>query len=133
MTIEGFREGKGDGVKAAHMATSMHHWSSIEDEVKTWVWANWEKWENEKPEWFDDAIRARVPVEYIPGAGDAKKRESVRRASVDAAAEGGLAGALSTSIRRASVGGVDGGDIIGEGGGKYKVSSVVPRDDDDGE
>jgi hypothetical protein len=111
----------------------MHHWSSIEDEVKTWIWANWEKWENEKPEWFDDAIRARVPLEYIPGAGDAKRRENVRRASVDAAAESGLVGALSTSIRRASVGGVDGGDIIGEGGGKYKVSSVVPRDYDDGE
>jgi hypothetical protein len=33
---------------------------------------------------------------------------------------------LRASIRRASVGSDDGGDIIGEGGGKAKVSSVVP-------
>jgi hypothetical protein len=32
---------------------------------------------------------------------------------------------LRASIRRASVGGADVGDIIGVGGGKYKVSSVV--------
>ena len=57
----------------------------------------------------------------------------MRRASVDAEAEVGLAGALRTSIRRTSDGGADGGDIIGMGGGKYKVSSVLPRDDDYGE
>ena len=45
-----------------------------------------------------------MPVEYTPGAGDARRRESVRRASVDAEAEGGLAGTLRASIRRASVG-----------------------------
>jgi hypothetical protein len=71
-----------------------------------------------------------VPVEYIPGAGDARRRGSMRRASVDAEAEGGIAGALRASIRRASVGGADGGDIIGVGGGTAKVSSVMPRDDD---
>ena len=109
---------------------SKHHWEANEEEVKAWVEANWVRWEEEKPDWFDDAMRARVPIEYIPGAGDARKRESVRRASVDAEAEGGLAGAFRASIRRASVGGADGGDIIGVGGGKAKVSSVVPKDDD---
>jgi hypothetical protein len=38
---------------------------------------------------------------------------------------------LRSSIRRASVGGADGGDIIGVGGGKAKVSSVVPMKDED--
>ena len=67
-----------------------------------------------------------VPVEYIPGVGDARRRESVRGTSIDDEAEGGLAGALRESIRRASVGGADGGDIIGVGGGKAKFRSVVP-------
>ena len=49
----------------------------------------------------------------------------MRRASVDAEAEGGLAGTLRASVRRASVGGADGGDISGIGGGEAKVSSVV--------
>jgi hypothetical protein len=130
LTMKGFKEGNGDEVKAAHMAMSKHHWISIEHEVKAWVEANWERWEDEKPNWFDDAMRARIPVEYIPEAGDARRRESVRRASVDAEAEGGIAGAVRASIRRASVGGADGGDIIAIGNRKAKVSSVVPRDDD---
>jgi hypothetical protein len=131
LTVKGFRDGNEDGKKGyAVFTNSMRHWRSIEEEVKAWVEANWERWEEEKPKWLDDAIRARVPVEYIPGAGDARRRECVRRASVDAEAEGGLAGALRASVRRASVGGADGGDIIGEGGGKGKVSSVLPRDED---
>jgi hypothetical protein len=44
-------------------------------------------------------------------------------------AEGGLAGSLRASIRRASVGGADGGDIIGVGGGKAKVSCVLSIED----
>ena len=74
-----------------------------------------------------------MPVEFIPGDGDARRRESVRRASVDAEAEGGLAGALRASLRRASVGGADGGDIIGVGGGNTKVSSVLPIEHGDGD
>jgi hypothetical protein len=127
LTVKNFREGS-DAVKAKYtFKYSKHHWKDIEKEVRAWVEANWGRWEEEKPKWFDETMRARVPVEYIPGAGDARKRESVRRASVDAEAEGGLAGAFRTSVRKASVGGADGGDIIGVGGVKGKVSSVVPR------
>ena len=114
---------------------SKHHWVSIEGEIKKWVKLNWAKWEEEQPEWFTDVMKAKVPVDFIPADGDARRRESVRRASVDAEAEGGLAGAFRASIRRASVGGADGGDIIGVGGGKARVSSVVPIEDEyeDGE
>ena len=80
---------------------------------------------------FTDVMKAKVPVDFIPADGDARIRESVRRASVDTEAEGGLAGAVRASIRRASVGGADGGDIIEVGGGRYKVSSVVPEDEDE--
>ena len=110
---------------------SRHLWVSIEGEIKKWIELNWAKWEEEQPEWLTDWKKATVPVDFIPPDGDARSRESVRRASVDAEAEGGLAGALRASIRRASVGGADGGDIIGVGGGKAKVSSVVPVEDDE--
>jgi hypothetical protein len=127
-----FSNSNDDKKKAsAIFGNSKHYWKSIEEEVRTWVQANWERWEDEKPDWFDEAMRARVPVEYIPESGDARRRESVRRASVDADAEGGLAGAFRASVRRASVGGADGGDIIGVGVGKAKVSSVVPKEDMD--
>jgi hypothetical protein len=127
-----FSNSNDDKKKArAIFGNSKHYWKSIEEEVRTWVQANWERWEDEKPDWFDETMRTRVPVEYIPGAAS-RRKESARRASVDAEAEGGLAGAFTESIRRASVGGADdGGDIIGVGGQKAKVSSVVPMNDED--
>jgi hypothetical protein len=129
LTVKKFKEGNEVAKVDAALDTSKHHWESIEAEVKDWVEANWERWEEEKPKWFDEAMRARVPVEYIPESEDARRRESVRRASVDAETEGGLASTLRASIRRASLGGTDGGDIIGVRGGKVKVSSVVPEDE----
>jgi hypothetical protein len=129
MTMAYFLDGKNDEMKIEVFGSSRHHWVSIEGEIKIWVGLNWAKWEEEQPEWFTDVIKARVPVEFIPADGDARRRESVRRASVDAEAEGGLASVLAASIRRASVGGADGGDIIEVGGGKAKVSSVVPLED----
>jgi hypothetical protein len=127
-----FHEGESDKAKFDTLKFSRHHWVSIEGEIKKWVGSNWAKWEEEKPEWFTDVIKATVPVDFIPADGDARRKESVRRASVDAEAEGDLAGALRESIRRASVGGADGGDIIGVGGGKAKVSSVVQIEDEVG-
>jgi hypothetical protein len=133
LTVKNFREGADDVKAVFTFQRSKHHWKAIEEDVRAWVEANWVRWEEEKPKWFDDAMRARVPIEYIPGAGEARRRESVRRASVDAEAEGGLAGALRLSIRRASVGGDDGGEIVGVGSGQAKVSSVVPMEDIAGE
>ena len=127
-----FLEGNSDKVKFKVLQNSRHQWVSIEGEIKKWVETNWAQWEEEQPDWFTDWRKALVPVDFIPADGDARRRESVRRASVDAEAEGGLAGALTASIRRASVGGADGGDIIGIGGGKAKVSSVVPLEDEVG-
>jgi hypothetical protein len=125
LTVKNFREGS-DSVKALYaFEFSKHHWKAIEEDVKSWVEANWERWLEEKPKWFDDAMRARVPVEYIPTALE-RRKETYRRKSVGAEAEKGLVVAMRASIRRTSVGGADGGDIRGVGGGKAKVSSVVP-------
>jgi hypothetical protein len=132
-TMAYFLEGKSEAIKFSVFKRSKHHWVSIEGEIKKWVGLNWTKWEEEQPEWLTDHLKAKVPVDFIPGDGDARRRESVRRASVDAETEGGLAGAFRASIRRASVGGANGGDIIGVGGGMAKVSSVVPLEDLDGE
>ena len=127
-----FLEGESDKTRMKVFTASRHQWVSIEKEIKKWVELNWAKWEEEKPDWFTDVMKAKIPVDFIPADGDERRRESIRRASVDAEAEGGLAGALKASIRRASVGGADGGDIIGVRGGKAKVSSVVPLEDEVG-
>jgi hypothetical protein len=134
LAVQRFRASVDEASKADSVFNnSKHLWKSIEEEVKFWVKANWDRWEEEKPKWFDDAMKAMIPVAFIPAEGDARRRENVRRASVDAETEGGLEGTLRASIRRASVGGADGGDIIGVVGGKAKVSSVVAIEDEDGE
>jgi hypothetical protein len=107
-----FLEGNNDEKKSQVFTCSRRQWVSIEPAVKRWVEINWAKWEEEQPEWWTDVMKAKVPVDFIPTAGDARRRESVRRASVDAEAEGGLAGALGASIRRASVGLDNGGALI---------------------
>ena len=40
--------------------------------MKEWVWANWEKWMDEKPPWFNEKIRSLIPVEMIPNFYDQK-------------------------------------------------------------
>jgi hypothetical protein len=101
-----FLEGKSDAVKFEVMGTTRNHWVLIEEKVRDWVGENWATWEKEKPEWLTDQMKAMVPVEFIPATGEARQRESVRRASLDAEAEGGLGGVLRASVRRASVGSV---------------------------
>jgi hypothetical protein len=133
VSMSHFLKGESDAIKIQVFTASRHHWISIEGELRKWIQLNWAKWEEEQPEWFTDVTKDLVPVDFIPADGDARRRESVRRASVDAEAEGGLAGAFRASIRRASVGGADGGDIIGVAGGKAKVSSVLPMNAKDGE
>ena len=64
-------------------------------------------------------MKAKVPVDYIPTA-EAKQRESLRRASVDAEAIG-LGVALRASIRRASI----------ELGGDIDIARVVPSSEED--
>ena len=102
-TMAQFLDGNSDDIKFRVMGASKHHWSSIEEKVKEWVGKNWAKWEEEQPEWFTDQAKAFVPEGFIPTAGDARRRESERRASVDTEPEGGLGGALRASIRRASI------------------------------
>jgi hypothetical protein len=77
MTIALFLEGKSDAIKNSIFWRSRHQWVSIEGEIKKWVEVNWAKWEEEQPEWFTDVMKAKVPVDFIPSDGDARRRERV--------------------------------------------------------
>ena len=58
--------------------TSRRQWRHMEEEVRGWVEANWESWQRDKPKWFDEEMRAMIPLEYIPTSNE-RKYESVRR------------------------------------------------------
>jgi hypothetical protein len=53
--------------------------------VKSWTVENWERWEEEEPEWFNDAWKAGVDDDMIPpgslrkmnAGGSARRRSSL--------------------------------------------------------
>ena len=78
-TVKYFREGKTDELKAVKAFTnSKHHLYSIDNEVRAWVESNWRRWEEEKPKWLDENMKANIPVEWIPGR-EAQEKEKRRR------------------------------------------------------
>ena len=76
-------------------------WLHYKDEVRDFTLANWARWKEEQPAWFDAEVIARVPDEYIPIAA---------LASLNAAAHGGqrrrsslgLAGSVRQSVRESA-------------------------------
>jgi hypothetical protein len=75
-TMDIFRNSKNDENKSYIFGISKNHWVSIEDDVRKWVESNWERWEEEQPEWFDERRRSQFPVDWIPTTGPAKTNET---------------------------------------------------------
>ena len=82
LTMRNFRDSIDDAKKAKVMSKrSRHHWSSIEEEVRSWVESNWSRWEEEKPKWVDENMKAKIPVEWIR-TKEARSEETLRRKCV---------------------------------------------------
>jgi hypothetical protein len=60
-------------------------WLSIRGDVKAWTMENWERWEEEKPAWFDEKWKSKVDDDMIPpaslrklnGGGSQRRRSSL--------------------------------------------------------
>ncbi|GMI26526.1 hypothetical protein TeGR_g9484 [Tetraparma gracilis] len=97
-----FHDNEDDEHRMAIFDFQQCKWEPSKDEVRAFTLANWARWKEETPAWFDDAMIARVPDEYIPIAA---------LASLNAAAHGGqrrrsslgLAGSVRESARKSSV------------------------------
>ena len=73
-------------------------WRSYKDEVRDFTHANWARWKEEQPAWFNAEVIARVPDEYIPIAALAELNAAAhggkrRRSSL------GLADSVRESVR----------------------------------
>lgn len=66
MTRKLFLEGKDDSEKSYLIGCNENHWSTIKDKVAAWMTEGWERWEEEKPEWFTDKWKASVPEDMKP-------------------------------------------------------------------
>jgi hypothetical protein len=102
----GFSDGATDIQKSHIHGYNRKLWRSIRGDVKAWTLENWERWEEEKPEWFTDAWKSSVDDDMIPPA-------SLRK----------LNGA--SSRRRSSL-----GDMLGGG---TRVAPVAGDREDEGE
>ena len=94
---EKFIHGDTDESKAWTLGCNKKQWLSIRPDVKAWTLENWERWEEERPEWFNNEFKGKLDDDMIPV-------ESLRRMN-----EGG-------GRRRSSL-----GDVLGFGA---KVSPV---------
>jgi hypothetical protein len=72
-----FRDG--DECKKEVFGYNAKLWLPIRDDVKAWTMENWERWEEEKPEWFTDAFKARTDDDMIPPASLRKLNGSAGR------------------------------------------------------
>jgi hypothetical protein len=63
-----FVDGTTDEKKMRTLLSNKKQWASIRDDVKTWTMENWERWEEEKPDWFSDAWKSALDDDMIPPA-----------------------------------------------------------------
>lgn len=77
-TIRSFKESDDDFSKADKAFRINKRYSkSIEKEIRAWVQASWNRWEAEQPEWLDDAMRAKIPADYIPKGEESRMQREV--------------------------------------------------------
>jgi hypothetical protein len=63
-----FVNGQTDEKKKQIHEFNKKQWMSIRPDVKAWTLENWERWEEEKPAWFNDAWMRMVEDDMIPPA-----------------------------------------------------------------
>ncbi|GMI51962.1 hypothetical protein TeGR_g223 [Tetraparma gracilis] len=73
-----------DFARSRIFGANKKQWLSIRPDVKAWTMENWERWEEEKPEFFNDAFKATVDDDMIPpaslrklNAGSSRRRSSL--------------------------------------------------------
>ncbi|GMI20965.1 hypothetical protein TeGR_g10511 [Tetraparma gracilis] len=79
-----FIQGGRDEMKKNILEFNTGKWKAIEPQVKEWVREGWMGWARDKPDWFTDNWKSRVPADWVPTEGKAdhkRARESERRMS----------------------------------------------------
>ena len=61
-----YHEAKTDEARFATFMSTPSYYSAIVGELLTWLDANWDKWEEEKPDWFTASAIASIPEDMLP-------------------------------------------------------------------
>jgi hypothetical protein len=74
-----FIQGGSDDIKMYVIGFNKAKWKAIEPQVKECIREGWMGWEREKPSWFTDNWKSRVPVDWVPKEGKAEHRKARER------------------------------------------------------
>ena len=55
-----------DATKVLIFDDNLDLWRGIYGQVKEWTISKWAEWEEEKPDWFSEAFKEKVPDDMIP-------------------------------------------------------------------
>ena len=61
-----FLQGTDDFTKSQTIGCNKYQWASIRTEVAEWLDENWDRWEREKPEWFNAVFVDSVDDDIMP-------------------------------------------------------------------
>ncbi len=101
-----FLTGDTDVLRLKPLRLNKQKWKKIEAELREFVEENWERWEEEEPDWFTEVWKSRVPDDWLPPA-------ELRRMKTAGGGE----------RRRSSL-----GELLGSTQGKRGSTTVVPVD-----
>ena len=76
-----FIKGEDDFAKQNIFGCNPKQWVAIREDVKKWVQKRWWTWDEEKPEWFDEAFVARVPLDMLPEEERQQRKSRMGRGS----------------------------------------------------
>jgi hypothetical protein len=74
-----FLDGESDDIKCSTLWFNKAKWKAIEPQVKEWAREGWMGWEKEKPDWFTDNWKARVPADWVPKEGKVEHKKARER------------------------------------------------------
>ncbi len=99
--IQSFREAKTDTIKVNVLKLHPSYYKSIRGEVEEWVKDNWERWNEEQPEWFTDVVKKRIPEDMIPNDNEDGREGS---STSDKGKDGERVTAMAGKRKQSSVG-----------------------------
>jgi hypothetical protein len=97
-----FIQGGSDDIKMYVVCFNKAKWKAIEPQVKECIREGWMGWEREKPSWFTDNWKAKVPSDWVPKEGKAEHRKARERSVAERGRKG--------SVLQVTVMGGDDGD-----------------------
>ena len=92
-----FLSGKKDAMKLDIFDNHPSYYVNIREELKEWIGDNWNRWNEEKEDWFTSKVISNITNEFIPLVALKELKKSGRRKS--SAMEQLLGGEPSTEVK----------------------------------